>query len=113
MAKLPEQTLIIILNLQRRLIEGIDEATALELLLLQEFGETEASESNLEQLQNIRQRLTNPYLRLSTLLLRVAEFQPLAPTAMIDLLAQTIQGGQAAVDAAQASVEEIRRDWNP
>jgi hypothetical protein len=112
MAKLPEQTLTIILNLQRQFFRGIDEATALELMLTQEFGETEASESDLEQLQNIRQRLTDPYSRLSTLLLRVAEFQPLAPTAMLDLLAQTIQRGQAAVDAAQASVEEIRRDWN-
>jgi hypothetical protein len=112
MAKLSEQTLTTILNLQRRFIEGIDEATALEALLFQQFGETEASESDLEQLQNIRQRLTDPYLRLSTLLLRVAEFQPLAPTAMLDLLAQTIERGQAAINAAQASVEEIRRDWN-
>jgi hypothetical protein len=40
----------------------------------------------------------------------VAEFQPFAPAAMLNLLAQTIEQGQAAVDAAQASVLEIRSD---
>jgi hypothetical protein len=112
MAKLSERTLIAILNLQRRLIEGIDSATALESLLFQEFGETDLTESDLEQLQNIRSRLAEPYSRLCTLLLRVAEFQPKAPTAMLNLLDQTIESGQAAVDAAQASVQEISRDWS-
>ena len=31
---------------------------------------------------------------------------------MLNPLAQTMEQGQAAVDAAQASVQEIRRDWN-
>jgi hypothetical protein len=31
---------------------------------------------------------------------------------MLDLLDQTIEVGQAAVDAAQASVQEISRDWS-
>jgi hypothetical protein len=112
MAKLSEQTLLSILNLQRRLIEGIDTATALESLLFQQFGETDATKSDLEQLQNIRHRLADPYSRLCTLLLRVAEFQPMAPTAMLNLLDRTIEFGQAAVDAAQASVQEISRDWS-
>jgi hypothetical protein len=112
MSKLPKQTLIIILNLQQKLFEGIDAATALEFLLFQQFGEIEATESDLEQLQNLRYRLADPYSRLCTLLLRVAEFQPIAPTAMLNLLDQTIEVGQAAVDAAQASVQEISRDWS-
>jgi hypothetical protein len=72
-AKLSEQTLLAILNLQQRLIEGVDAATALELLVFQEFGETDSAKSNLEQLQNIRYRLADPYSRLCTLLLRIAE----------------------------------------
>jgi hypothetical protein len=112
MAKLSEQTLLAILNLQQRPIEGVDAATALELLLFQEFGETYSTESDLEQLQNIRYRLADPYSRLCTLLPRIAEFQPTALTAMLNLLEQTIEVGQAAVDAAQASVQEIKRDWS-
>jgi hypothetical protein len=112
-AKLPKQTLIIILNLQQKLFEGIDAATAMEFLLFQQFGEIEATESDLEQLQNLRYRLADPYSRLCTLLLRVAEFQPIAPTAMLlNLLDRAIEVGQTAVDAAQASVQEISRDWS-
>jgi hypothetical protein len=112
MAKLSEQTLTSLFDLQRQLVMGIDSATAAEAALLAQFGETDATLSDLEQLQNVRLRLTDPYSRLCTLLLRVAEFQPIAPAAMLNLLAQTIEQGQAAVDAAQASVLEIRRDWN-
>jgi hypothetical protein len=112
MAKLPEQLILSILNLQRQLIEGIDEATALETLLFQQFGETEENATDLEQIQNIKQKFTDPYTRLHNLLLRIAEFQPIAPDAMLDLLAQTIVNGQAAIGAGQASLQEIRRDWN-
>lgn len=112
MAKLPEQLILSILNLQRQLIEGIDAAAALETLLFQQFGETEETASDLEQIQNIKQRFTAPYGRLHNLLLRIAEFQPIAPDAMLDLLAQTLKNGQAAIDAGQASLQEIRRDWN-
>ena len=68
------------------------------------------SEQTLTTAFNL-QRLTNPYSRLCTLLLRVAEFQPTVAVAMLNLLTQTTKQGQAAVDAAQASVQEIRRDW--
>lgn len=112
MAKLPEQLILSILNLQRQLIEGIDEAAALETLLFQQFGETEENASDLEQIQNIKQRFTDPYARLHNLLLRIAEFQPIAPDAMLDLLIQTMANGQAAIGAGQASLQEIRRDWN-
>lgn len=104
MAKLSEQTLTTAFNLQRQLIEGINEATALDAALFEQFGETAETASDLEQLQNVRQRLTKPYSRLCTLLLRVAEFQPTVPAAMLNLLAQTMEQGQAAVNAAQASV---------
>jgi hypothetical protein len=80
--------------------------------VFQEFGKTDSTKSNLEQLQNIRYRLADPYSRLCTLLLRIAEFQPMASTAMLNLLEQTIKVGQAAADAAQASVQEIKRDWS-
>jgi hypothetical protein len=112
MAKLSEQTLTRLFDLQRQLVMGIDSATASEAELLAQFGETEATISDLDQLQNVRLRLTDPYSRLCTLLLRVSEFQPFAPAAMLNLLAQTIEQGQAAVDAAQASVLEIRSDWD-
>ena len=112
MAKLTEEILTKIFALQRRLVELIDEAKATELSLFEHFGETEATISDLEQLQNVAERLRNPYSRLHTLLLRVAEYQPTAPAAILNLLAETIKETEATVDAAQASTPEIKKDWN-
>lgn len=89
MAKLPEATITTIFTLQRRLLERIDEATAMEAVIFERFGEVEAIFDELEQLQNVRERATSFYSRLYTLLLRVAEAQPTATSAMLDLLAQS------------------------
>lgn len=112
MAKLPNQTLTTILTLQRRLLESIDEAKAAEFHLFEEFGETEETTPELEQLQNSAERLRNPYSRLYSLTLGIAEAQPTASTAMLNLLVQTIEEAQAATDAVDASIQEIKRSWN-
>ncbi|WP_250123794.1 hypothetical protein [Chroococcidiopsis sp. CCMEE 29] len=112
MARLPDQILTAIFSLQRHLLEGINETAATELAIFEQFGETEITIPALEQLQNARQRLTDPYSRLCTLLLRVAESQPTTPTAMLNLLVQTIEQAQAAVDASEASIREAKRDFD-
>jgi len=112
MARLPDKTLTAILSLQQQLVEGINEAGATELAIFEQFGETEVTIAVLEQLWNARQRLTDPYSRLCTLLLRVAESQPTAPAVMLNLLVQTVEQAQAAVDASQASIREAKRDFD-
>lgn len=112
MAKLPDQTLTTIFGLQRQLAESIEEASALEWALFEQYGETELTIPELEELQNARVRLTVPYSRLHTLLLRILESQPMASDAMLNLLDQAIEQAQAAADAATASVREIKRNWN-
>lgn len=112
MAKLTELTLNAIFELLRQLIPQIDAAADTELKLFDRFGETEETLIELEELQNIRERLRNPYSRLSALLLQIAEYQPIAPTATLDLLIQTISLGQANVDAAAANIQEIKKSWN-
>ncbi|MEG3895667.1 MULTISPECIES: hypothetical protein [unclassified Microcoleus] len=111
MAKLPDETITSALNLQRRLLEGIDTAKAAESAIFEQFGETDTTATVLEQLQNAAERLREPYSRLCTLLLRIAEAQP-ASSAMLDLLYRSIEQGQAALDASSASVQEAKRDWN-
>jgi hypothetical protein len=112
MATLPNQTLTTILTLQRRLLELINEAKAAEFHLFEEFGETEETIPELEQLQNSAERLRNPYSRLYSLTLGIAEAQPTASTAMLNLLVQTIGEAQAATDAVDASIQEVKRSWN-
>lgn len=107
-----EETLIAIFSLQRQLVEGINEAAATEAVLFEQFGETEATSSDLQQLQNARERLTDPYSRLCTLLLRIAESQPTASAAMLSLLRQTIERAEVACNAVKASTQETKRDWN-
>ena len=112
MVRLPDDIITTVLNLQRRLLEGIDEAKAAEAAIFERYGETDTTATVLEQLQNAAERLRVPYLGLFQLLLRISEVQPIAPPAMLNSLAQTIGRAQAAVDASAASVQEAKRDWN-
>lgn len=111
MAKLPDTTVKIIFDLQRRLLQRIDEATATQAIVFERFGENEVR-LELDQLQNSRERTTSSDSRLYTLLLRVAEAQLEANSATLDLLAESIEQAAPINSASQASIQEIKRDWN-
>lgn len=66
----------------------------------------------LEQLTNIKERATSSYSRLSNLLLRISEMQPIASDATLKLLSKTIEQAQATADAGDATVREAKNDWN-
>ena len=112
MAKLPDEILTRIFLLQRQLIERLEETAAVEATILELFGETEATIPELDELVNIKERLIDSYSRLSALLLRTAQAQPNAPSAMLELLYESIERGQAIADASLANVLEIKRNWN-
>lgn len=112
MAKLAQETITNILNLQQRLLAGIDEAKAAEFAIFEQYGEIEATAAVLEQLQNATERLRNPYSRFYTLLLRISESQPTASSAMLNLLAQTIEQAEADADAVAATIREAKIDFN-
>jgi hypothetical protein len=56
-------------------------------------------------------RLKNPYSRLHTLTLRIAEYYPVAPSAMLELLDQTLEQAEISADAVEASLSETKRNW--
>ena len=112
MAKLPDPVLTNIFTLQRRIIESIDATTALAFGLLEQWGETAETVTELEELQNIQERLRSQYSRLNTLLLKVSESQPIASADMLNLLYRTIEVAEASLDASIASLQEIQRNWN-
>ena len=112
MANLSHETVTRILSLQRKIWTIINETTATEFSLLEQYGETEATISDLDMLQNTKERTTTYYSRLYTLSLRIAEAQPLAPVAMIELLERTLKESEAISDASSATIQEIKRDWN-
>lgn len=111
MAKLSDEIIIRILNLQRLLLQGIDEAKASEFEILARYGETIDSQDVLLQLDSATERLRNPYNRFCVLLLRIAEEQPNVSSAMFELLEQSIIQTEATLDGVQATITEIKQDW--
>ncbi len=112
MAKLPAPIITNIFTLQRQIIESIDTTTALEFRLLEQIGETAETLPELEELQNIRERLLSPYSKLHTLVLKAAQSQPAVTNDVLNLLYQAIETGEATVSASNASLQEIQRNWN-
>ena len=112
MARLPDSVLTNVFTLQRQIIESIDATTAMEFKILEQEGETAATLSELEELQRIRERLLSPYSRLHTLVLKVAESQPIASNDVLNLLYKSIASTEAALDASIASLQEIQRNWS-
>ena len=100
-----------IFDLQRRLLQLINDAAALELAMLEQFGETEATIPELDEILNIKDRATSYYTRLNRLLLRIFQSQPLADSATLNLLAQSISQTKAIVDAGKANLLKIKRNW--
>ncbi len=78
MAKLLDETISQIFQLQRRFLEQIDEASAIEFAIFQQFGETEATLPELEELINIRERADSYYSRFYTTLRQIYSSQPYA-----------------------------------
>lgn len=112
MAKLSPNTLTDIFNLLRQIAEEIENACSTEWRLFENYGETPETINELEELQNVKERLNQSYSRLNLLSLRILEAQPVASNAMLDLLAKAIEDGLANLDASHASIQEIKKGWN-
>jgi hypothetical protein len=111
-AKLPDPVINNLFTIQRNLIACLDATTAMEFRLFQEFGETAETRPELDELQNIKERLLSSHSRLYSLLLRVAQSQPIASKGVLDLLYESIELAQACLDTSIASLQDIQRNWN-
>ncbi|MBW4549966.1 MAG: hypothetical protein KME35_02435 [Aphanocapsa sp. GSE-SYN-MK-11-07L] len=112
MAQLPAQTTADVLKLQQRLLTIIDQATAASFLILERYGETETTLTDLEQLDNTRERADTYYSRFYALLKRIAEAQPSADPAMLNLLTIAIAEAESTAEALEATLAETKGDWN-
>ena len=112
MANLPEETLNTIFELQKQLFYVINEATATEYYLLEQYGETSETLSELEELSNINERARDAYTRLFRLLLNIAQTQPIANQDTLELQYQAIEQADLTVDALKISILEIKNNWN-
>ncbi|MGL6342917.1 MAG: hypothetical protein ACRC80_27725 [Waterburya sp.] len=112
MAKLPNEILENVFNLQRQLLECVNESTAIEFALFNLYGEIEETIDYFEQLQNARERADAYSSRLFTTLKRIYAFQPVAPRDSLELLAKFIAEAEVTVAAVKATIKEIKEDFN-
>ena len=83
MTDLPEETITAIFDLHRQLLQIINRATKLEFTILEQFGKTEATIGELEEIQNVKERASSYYTRLYRLLLQISQAQPIANSATL------------------------------
>jgi hypothetical protein len=112
MAKLPDATIAIVLNLQRPLLERIDEATKAGFMLRADYSETEETIPELDELQSIRERADSYYTRFYITLRRIYEAQPIAHSDSLKLVTKYIEDAEVTIEVIQASIQDIRRNWN-
>lgn len=112
MANLSEETLNKIFSLQKQLFYIINEATATDYNLVEQYGETAITIAELEELSNIRERARDAYTRLFRLSLNVAETQPVINQSKLELLYRAIEQADLTVDALEISIKEIKNNWN-
>lgn len=112
MSNLPDETLTTIANLRPRLFQVINLATETEFSLFEQYGETDETIGELEQVRNAEERLRTLYNRIYGLVLQVAESQPAANSATLNLLYQSIEQAFATAYAVEATAQETKRNWN-
>ncbi|MDB9512827.1 hypothetical protein PN499_16685 [Kamptonema animale CS-326] len=112
MALLPDETIIIVQNLQRDILERLHAVTATEFSIQELFGEISEMLDYFEQLQNAKERLYTYYRRFYITLQQIYEAQPLASRDMLILLTRYIDEAEATAASTEATVQEIRRDIN-
>ena len=111
MAKLSPEINNTLSSIKQTLLEIIDEATATEYILFETRGETNETISLLDEMKNVSIQATERYFQLSKLEVGIAEAQPIATNAMINLLTQAIEQNQMRIPAWQRSIQEVKLEW--
>ncbi len=112
MAKLGPETSELINRLRQEAFDIVDDVTALEFKIFDRFGETELVLSYMDEMKNVAEEAIALLSRLSTLQLQVAQSQPAAAPAMLELLEQAIQRTLVRIPALERSIQEVKMEWN-
>ncbi|MBE9143365.1 hypothetical protein [Planktothrix mougeotii] len=112
MAKLPPEITEIANQLKQQSLDIIDQAIALELVLVDRFGETEETLPFFAELTTVLEDAEATYMQLSRLGLNIARSQPNASSDMLQLMNRAIIRTQARIPAWERSLEEVKLEWN-
>ncbi len=84
---------------------------AVEFILFEIRGETDETISFLDEMKNVSIQAEERYFQLSKLEVSIAQAQPTASNAMINLLTQAIEQNQMRTPAWQRSIQEEKLEW--
>jgi hypothetical protein len=112
MAKLPAATTETVNRLKQQSLNSVDEATAVELTIFELFGETPQTIAYMDEMKNVADEAASSFSRLSTLQLQIAQAQPTASAAILQLLTQAIARTQTRIFAWERSIQEVKIEWN-
>ncbi|WP_017295562.1 hypothetical protein [Geminocystis herdmanii] len=112
MAKLSDEIITKVLELEKQLLLIINESTKTTFTILEIYGETETTIIALDDLDNARERAYTYYSRLHNILGKIAESQPMATNVMLTLLNRSIEEAEATIEATQATIIEEKRSFN-
>lgn len=112
MAKLSLETTEILNQIRQQLIDIIDDATGMEFILFEQYGETDSTLIVLDELKSVSQDASSRFNQLCNLQLRIAESQPVTTLDILELLERAIERSQTRIPAWQRSIREIQLDWN-
>jgi hypothetical protein len=112
MARLTNEVIFHIFELHKIFLDITDQTTRIEFVIFEQFGETVETIAELEELQNIKERSLFYYDRFHVVLKRIYESQPVADRANLELLYRTLSDAELTIDVIQASIEDIKRNWN-
>lgn len=108
MAELPSEMVVIINQLKQQALDILNQATAIEFTIFDQFGETDQTIPFFEELTTIAEDAKASFTRLSNLQLRIAEAQPIIVSDMLELLTQAIDRITNRIPAWQRSLEEVQ-----
>ena len=111
MAKVPENISETIWLLKRQSLDIVQQATEIEYILFDLFGETESTFAYLDEMKNIAESATSLYIRLFRLHLQIIQSQPQASNDLLGLLYQTIETTSVRLPALKRSIQEVKQEW--
>jgi len=112
MAKISDETLDIVFDLQRQLHTAIDRSSHIALLLFEQFGENHETEGELSELDSMKEKAIGAFSRLNNSVLLISQYQPVANIDQLNLLEVTIDSTISLLAATKANISEIKRNWN-
>lgn len=111
MAEISQGNIDRIVQNYQDLVRIINLASSTEYKLMEEYGETESTSSDLEELSGVITDVTGRFKRLNAITIRITAIQPQADIATINMLEETLVYNETRVPAWLRSIEEIINNW--